>query len=413
MDDPHVKLKHAKLRRMQWLATSLLGAMLILLALSTIFKAAHPWLQWVQAFASAATVGAIADWFAVVALFHHPFGLPIPHTAIIPRNKDRIGESLGRFVEHNFLTAENVMRKLGERNLAKAVAEWFADRANNQNLVTRIAALVPAMLVALDDDDVRRFVERAIAPQLNQLDVASIAGQLLGLLTAEGRHQALLDQALQALEDWLLANRAMIKAKFGEASKYTPEFLDSYIVNKIADGVIALLHEVARNADHEVRRQFDEATAEFIHKLKTSDEYRAQAEVLKHEFLDHLKRENYHRVVWNDIKQWLGSDLAADSSLVRAHLEETLTKLAQALGDDPALQAKLNGWLLHAIEALLLKHRQQVSVLIIEVVKGWDAREVAEKVELEVGSDLQYIRINGTLVGGTVGLLLHLVTGLI
>lgn len=411
MDDPHAALKYARLRRMQWLATSLLGAMLLLLALSATFKNAYPWLQWVQAFAGAATVGAIADWFAVVALFHHPLGLPIPHTAIIPKNKDRIGESLGNFIEHNFLTAENVIRKLEQRNLAKAGAEWLADRGNSESVAERACALIPALLNALGDEDVRRFVDRVITPQLGKVNIASVAGKILTVLTAHGRHQALLDRALQKLEGWLVANQELIKAKFGEASKYTPEFLDTYIVNKFAAGIIALLHEVARNSDHEIRRQFDQATEEFIHKLKTSAHYREQGEVLKREFFEHLKGEDYYRAVWNEIKERLMADLAGDNSLIRAHVAEVLVKLGSGLRDDFALQAKLNKGLLQAIEAMLLQHRHQVSALITDVVKGWDAREVAEKLELEVGKDLQYIRINGTLVGGSVGLLLHAATG--
>jgi uncharacterized membrane-anchored protein YjiN (DUF445 family) len=413
VDDPHAALKLSRLRRMQRVATLLLCAMLVLLALSAAFQTTFSWLQWVQAFAGAATVGAIADWFAVVALFHHPLGLPFPHTAIVPANKDRIGASLGHFVEHNFLTAENVIRKLEQRNLAKAAAEWIADRSNSEHLAERACALIPALLNALGDEDVRRFVDRTLAPQLRKLDVANIAGNILTVLTAQGRHQAVLDRALHALEGWLVANKDTITAKFSAASKYTPGFLDSYIVNKFAQGIIALLHEVARDPDHEIRRQFDRASAEFIHKLKTSIEYREQGEVLKREFLAHLEREGYYRIVWNDIKQRLDADLACDHSLIRTHIAEALAKLGNGLRDDPNLQIRLNAWLLQAIEALLVRHRHQVSGLITDVVKGWDAREVAEKMELEIGKDLQYIRISGTLVGGTVGLLLHAITGLL
>jgi uncharacterized membrane-anchored protein YjiN (DUF445 family) len=217
---------------------------------------------------------------------------------------------------------------------------------------------------------------------------------------------------LIAVEEWITANRGMIEAKFSDASKYTPSFVDAYIVNKFAAGVIALLHEVAHNPEHEIRRQFDQAAAEFIHNLKTSPQYREQGEVLKQDFMEHIKREEYYRMVWNDIRQRLTADLANERSLLRASAAEALLKLGSGLRDDAALQAKLNGWLLKAIEALLLQHRHQVSRLITEVVKGWDAREVGKKIELEVGKDLQYIRINGTLVGGTVGVLLHVATGI-
>jgi uncharacterized membrane-anchored protein YjiN (DUF445 family) len=297
MDDPHVELKYARLRYMQRLATSLLIAMLALLALSATFKTSHPWLQWVQAFAAAATVGAIADWFAVVALFHHPLGVPFLHTAIVPGNKDRIGASLGQLIEHNFLTAQNVIRKLEQRNLSSVLTDWLVQRANCENLAGRACALIPSMLNALGDEDVRRFVDRTITPQLRRLDLASIAGNILAVLTAGGRHQVVLGQVLKALEAWLSANRGAIKSKFAEASKYTPGFLDTYIVNRFVDGIIALLHEVARNPEHEMRRQFDAATDEFIHKLKTSADLQQQAEVLKQELLVHLEREAYYHAV--------------------------------------------------------------------------------------------------------------------
>ena len=413
MIDPHAELKTARLRYMQRLATALLVAMLVLLALSASFKSVYPGLHWVQAFAAAATVGAIADWFAVVALFHHPLGLPFPHTAIVPANKDRIGASLGRFVEHNFLTAENVVREMQRRNLTLVAADWLADQANADKTAERLCSLIPAALNTLGDQDFRRFIDRAVAPQLRKLNAASIAGDILTVLTAGGRHQALLDRALHAGERWLVVNQEMIKAKFSAASRYTPGMLDTYIVNKFVAGIIALLHEVASDSDHPIRRQLDAYTQEFIRKLKTSADYHAQGEVLKREFLQHMEREDYYGIVGNDIKQRILADLADDQSLIRGHVAEAISKLANGLRADHDLQTRLNAWLLQAIGALVVRHGHQVSGLISEVFRGWDAREVGRKMELEIGKDLQYIRISGTLVGGTVGLLLHAITGVL
>ncbi len=413
MDDSGVAIKRARLRSMQRLATLLLVLMLSLLVLSVVFKDVHPAMQWLQAFALAASVGAIADWFAVVALFHHPMGIPLPHTAIVARNKDRIGESLGHFVEHNFLTVENVVRKLEQRNLGRTAADWIGNETNADAVAGQLCALVPGMVNALDDDDVRGLFARTLGAQLDKVDTASIVANVLTVLTAGGRHQALLDRVLHGLEAWLEVNQEAITARFGDASKYTPRVFDAYIVKKFVAGVVALLREVAASPEHDIRRQFDAATHDFIAKLNTSDEYRAQADALKRELLQHLEREGYYSVVSADIKQRLQADLGSEVSVIKRHLREVLQKLGNGLREDMLLQEKLNGWSMQIIQTLLLRHRHQVSGLIAEVVKGWDARELTEKMELEMGRDLQYIRINGTLVGGLVGLVLHTAIGLI
>jgi uncharacterized membrane-anchored protein YjiN (DUF445 family) len=412
MLDPLTEEKLARLRAMQRLATALLVFMLLVLALSVAFEDWHPWLKWVQAFAAAATVGAIADWFAVVALFHHPLGLPLPHTAIVPRNKDRIGESLGHFVEHNFLTAQNVLRKLEARNLSLEGARWLARAESADDIAARFCTFVPGLLDALRDEDVKRLFDRAVTSQIRKIDVADMASGVLGTLTAGGRHQALLDRALRALEAWLVANQAAITDKFSAASKYTPRVFDRYIVSRFVAGIIALSHEVAQNPEHDIRRQFDAATEQFIAKLSTSPEYRAQAEALKQDLITHLERENYYAVVWEDLRQRLKADVGREDSVVRGHVREIVRKLGSGLAEDEALQAKINAWILQTVERAVVRHRHQVSGLITEVVRGWDTREVTQKMELEIGKDLQYIRINGTLVGGLVGLLLHAVTEL-
>ena len=412
MNDPHTQEKLARLRGMQRLATALLVAMLIVLALSVAFEDWHPWLKWVQAFAAAATVGAIADWFAVVALFHHPLGLPLPHTAIVPRNKDRIGDSLGHFVEHNFLTAANVVHKLEQRNLSVESARWLARPENADDIAARLCTFLPGMLNALGDEDVKRLFDRAITSQIHKIDLADVASGMLSTLTAGGRHQALLDRALRSMERWLVTNQAMLTDKFSAASKYTPRVFDRYIVSRFIAGIIALAHEVAQNPEHDIRRQFDAATEQFIDKLATSPEYRMHAEALKQELLTHLEREKYYQIVWDDIRERLKADVAGEHSVVRGHVREIVRKLGAGLADDEALQTKINAWILQTVDRVVVRHRHQVSALITEVVRGWDTREVTQKMELEIGKDLQYIRINGTLVGGLVGVLLHAVTEL-
>jgi uncharacterized membrane-anchored protein YjiN (DUF445 family) len=406
-------LKRARLSSMQWIATSLLGAMLALLLVSAFFGTTYPWLRWVQAFAEAAVVGAIADWFAVVALFRHPLGLPIPHTAIVPRNKDDIGESLGKFVEHNFLTPQNVMRRLGQTNLAHAGAQWLARRDNSKRAAANICALIPRILDMIDDEDVRQFLERTVGPQLDKLNLSRVAGEALEIVTAGDHHLALLDRGLKAIERLVTANRDLIVARFGDYSKYTPGFLDAYIVDKFVAGIVRLLHDAALDPGHPIRLQFAEATREFIEKLKTSPDFHARGEVIKRDLIDHVKGEQYYRRIWEHVERRILADLTGADSQIEQYLTDALVALGDGLLNDAPMQQKLNAWTLKALEALMLTHRHQISSLITDIVKSWDAKEISKKVELEIGKDLQYIRLNGTLVGGSVGVLLHAVTSVI
>ena len=237
--------KLENLRRMQGIALALLLTMVVLLAATTLNIVAHPWTAWLKAFAEAAVVGAVADWFAVVALFRHPLGLPIAHTAIIPNNKDRIGESLGRYVEENFLTPENVIRRLASVNIAKAGGTWLAQPANSDRAAGGICAMVPRVLTMIQDEDVARFLTRTLLGELEKVNLSLVAGEALELITSGEPYQALFDDALKGIERLISANQTLILEKFGEASKYTPEFIDRYIVDRFVAGIVRLLQEVA------------------------------------------------------------------------------------------------------------------------------------------------------------------------
>jgi uncharacterized membrane-anchored protein YjiN (DUF445 family) len=407
LDDARARSNNDRLQRMQWLATSLLGAMLLLLAISVAYQSRYPWLQWMRAFAEAGTVGAMADWYAVTALFRHPVGLPIPHTAIVPANKDRIGESLGEFVEQNFLTPENIVAKLRQHDAAQALAEWLATRSNSVAVASAVADFVPAMLRGLDDEEVRQFFDRALTPQLLSLNVSRIAGNILTVLTQDQRHQVLLDRALQALERWLIAKGDLIQAKFSEESRYTPRLVDRYVVNKFVQGIIALLHEVVENPGHELREQFDQAVRTLIHDLMNSEEYRQKGEALLRNLVEHLQTEDFYRSLWESVRNRVTADLQSDSSVITRHIAAALAALGDRLLAEPGVRQKLNAWWLETVRKIVVRFRHQVSGLITDVVKSWDAEEVSRKVELEIGKDLQYIRINGTFVGGAVGLLIY------
>jgi uncharacterized membrane-anchored protein YjiN (DUF445 family) len=402
-----------RLTRMRRTATCLLAAMIALLIVCVRYQGAHPWLAWVRAFAEAGAVGAIADWYAVVALFRHPLGLPIPHTSIIPRNQQRIAESLGTFVEENFLEPELIMSRLSGYNAAQALGEWLAERANSQAIADMVGGSLPGLFDDIDHDDVARFFERAVIPPLRTLDVSRAAGHLLTIVAEGERHQPLLDRALVLLEAWLTQNAGLLKAKFSEASRYTPAQLDAYIVNRFVEGIVALLHEVVDNPDHALRHQFDDALRDFAQQLQNSRTYRRFGKLLLRDCIAHFRKGDYAGVLVENFRARVSADVSRERSAVRDTLAGMLVSLGRGVVASPELQHRLNAWWLDVAHALVVRYRHQLSALITEVVKGWNADEVGRKIEAEIGSDLQFIRINGTFVGGMAGVLLHAATLLI
>jgi uncharacterized membrane-anchored protein YjiN (DUF445 family) len=399
--------KAIRLTRMRRTATCLLALMIALLLVCIPWQGQYPWLAWLRAFAEAGTVGAIADWYAVVALFRHPFGLPIPHTAIIPQRQQRIAESLGNFVEENFLTPELIISRVSGHNAAHALAGWLAEPANSRAIADVVADSLPGLLDGVDDADVGRFFDQLVIPQLRTLDVSRAAGGILKVLTEGDRHQPLLDRGLEALETWLKANVDLIKAKFSAASRYTPAPLDAYIVNRFVEGIVALLHEVAASPDHELRRQFDQAVRDLIVQLQTSAVHRRLGRTFLRDCIRHVRGGEYYRLILAHTRARVTADLDREHSVLRQVAASALASLGKSVRSEPAIQGKLNAWWLELARSLVVRYRRELSALITEVVKSWDAQEVSRKIEAEIGRDLQYIRVNGTFVGGLIGVVLH------
>jgi uncharacterized membrane-anchored protein YjiN (DUF445 family) len=392
---------------MRWAATCLLAGTFVLLLVCVLYQTEYPWLAWLRSFAEAGTVGAIADWYAVVALFRHPFGLPIPHTAIIPRNQQRIADSLGNFVEENFLAPDLITARLKNHNVANAVSQWLADRANSETVADAIVESLPGLLNAIDEEEVARFFDRIVIPRLRTLDVSRAAGHVLQILAEADRHQPLVDRGLSALEQWLINNSGLLKAKFSEASRYTPARFDAYIVDRFVDGLVTLVHEVVDNQDHALRRQFDGALQDLVVQLQTSGAYRRFGKSLMRDCIRHFRNEDYYRLLLDHVRQHVIDDLDSRQPAARGVATALLVSLGKAIAGAPAIQHKLNAWWLDIAHSLVVRYRGQLPVLITEVVKSWNAQEVSRKIEAEIGRDLQYVRINGTLVGGMAGVLLH------
>ena len=392
---------------MRNLATGLLVLMAFIFVGARLMRGAHPAWGFIGAFAEAAMVGAIADWFAVTALFRHPLGLKIPHTAIIPRNKERIGESLGNFLEHNFMSYEVVHAELERIDFAGSAAAWLARPDNAHAVAAQVTSAVPALLRMVEDKDASVFLQDALSGALRDVKLAPLLSRLLSVLAAGGQHHALLEKLLEVVAGALEANRPYIRQKVHDHSpKWMPKAIDEKFYERLMAGVGNILSEI-QDEDSEWRARFQAATDELIDNLATSPEYEEKLRALLDRSLGHPLFRNYAGQVWDDVRARLLADTTSESSRVTAQLDQALRAFSAALARNEAVQVKLNDWIRTFAAETIVAKRELLVGLVRRVIRSWDADTLSRKFELHVGRDLQYIRINGTLVGGLVGLLLH------
>ncbi|HEY8606323.1 MAG TPA: DUF445 domain-containing protein [Noviherbaspirillum sp.] len=406
----HEQEQENQLRKSRRLATGLLVLMAVLFVAARIAQPRYPWLDFVIAFAEAAMVGALADWFAVTALFRSPLGLPIPHTAIIPRNKDRIGDSLSNFLEHNFITQEIIREELRNIDFAGAAAGWLAQPENSRAVARQAVRSVPSLLAVIEDDDVRSFIQHRVSRTLENTQLAPALADILGVLVASGHHRALFDHIIVLCGRALEHNKSYIRWKIHESSpRWMPKALDEKLYERILEALQSTLDEM-RDEDSEWRMRFQNVSNDFLHKLRTSEEYEAKLDAILGEVLGHPLVRNYVVDVWHDVKDRLVADAAAPDSHMAAKLEEAVRALGSDLLHDANVQRKLNQWIRIFATETIVGRREVIADLVARVIRKWDADTMSRKLELHVGKDLQYIRINGTLVGGLVGLVLHVVS---
>jgi len=395
-----------ELRGMRRLATGLLVLMLAVFVAASALEGRWPELAYLRAFAEAAMVGACADWFAVVALFRRPLGLPIPHTAIVPRNKARIGESLGAFVCNNFLAPEVVSSRLSGLDAAAALSRWLSVPANAALAARRLSGLLPPMLEALDDEHAGEFIRSALGHGVASVKASPLAARILSVLVAGGHHQALFDGAIVQAEELLRRHEAAIREKVRAGSwKWLPRWADERLADKVIGGLAATIDQ-SRAADHPWRAEFQAMVETFIGRLAHDPGLRARGEAIKAEVLENPVVADYLRSLWGEIKRRLAAD---DEGELRRALERALLELGRRLDQDPRMRAILNRWIRGVVERYVVPNRGEIGAFIAGVVARWDAATLVAKLELQVGKDLQYIRINGTLVGGLVGLVIFAV----
>ncbi len=410
-------IKEEKLSRIKRLATGLLLAAAALYAAAKLFSPRYPWLDFVAATCEAAMVGALADWFAVVALFRRPLNLPLPHTAIIPRNKARIAENLGRFVQEKFLSTPALLERIREFDPAAQLSAWLLKPDNDRVIATYVTGVVSYGLNALDDERVRGFLYRTVSAKLYRIDLSTLLGQLLDVLTENRRHHALLDQALAAVHELLQREetRRYLTHEIGEQLpmlRWLNDYfhLDEKAANKILDVAIARLGEVRENPDHELRRKFDELVERFIERLKTDPGTREKVERLREDVLSNPAVVHYLGGLWTELRAWLDEDLAREDSVVHERLLDFAGTLGARLQADSSMQQWINEQVMKALPPLVEEHRGSVGRFIERQINEWQEATLVEELERNIGADLQYIRINGTLVGGAAGLAIYSIT---
>ncbi len=411
--DDQTDKQHA-LSRMRLIATALFLAVTVIYLLSRIFERRYPALALVAAFAEAAMVGALADWFAVVALFRHPLGLPIPHTAIIPRNKTRLAQNLGTFIAGNFLGTATILERIRAFDPAARLTAWLAKRESAQMLSDYAARGMLFWLDAVEDTRVQRFVQNVVTGRLKSLDLARLSGELLDVLTQQGRHQQLLDQLLKIGRVLLRrqATRALVAdliEKNLNAMLRTFNFrnvIGHYVARKLVLGLAKFLKGVAADAQHPFRRKFDEFAHDLIVKLKTDPQYRLKGEQIRDQILASPEVAEYLRSIWLQLRDWLRGDLAGADSTIKAQITAAVLDIGARLQGNREMQQWLNETIESLASALVERNREKVGRFIAEQVGAWDDRHMVRQVELNIGKDLQFIRINGTLVGGLVGVLI-------
>jgi uncharacterized membrane-anchored protein YjiN (DUF445 family) len=400
------------LRRMRWVAGGLLVAMALLYLAARALMHVHPAVGFVRAFAEAAMVGGLADWFAVTALFRHPLGLPIPHTAIIPRNKDRIAGTLASFLRDNFLTPGVVARRMRRLDVAGAAGRWLANpqRASGR-IGTGASRLAADVLESLDQERLGGMVKGAIGQRLRAIDVAPLAGQAVGAAMVNGRHKPLLDGMIRWAAKILTANehliQAMVHERSGKLMRWTG--LDETVANKIIDGLYKLIGDMAEDPHHPLRAKAEEGLAALADGLQHDETMRARVEAFKGEMLENPAFTRWIDGMWETSRAALLRAARDPERVTAGKLGEALKQFGETIQHDRRLANTINRFARRTAVGAAADYGDAIVRLVSDTIRGWDAQTVTGRLENAVGRDLQYIRINGTLVGGLVGVAIHAV----
>ncbi|MFE0643123.1 DUF445 domain-containing protein [Streptomyces sp. NPDC058877] len=402
--------KSRGVRRMKALATCLLLVVAAVYALATWARSAGggAWAGYVAAAAEAGMVGALADWFAVTALFRRPLGLPIPHTAIIPTKKDQLGASLGTFVGENFLSADVVRGRLHALGIGGRLGAWLADPAHADRVTAELATALRGALTVLRDADVQAVVGEAITRRAEAAEIAPGLGKTLQRVVADGAHHRAVDLICSRAHDWLVTHGdSVMDAVQGGAPGWTPRFVDRRIGERVYKELLRFVTEMRDMPGHPARGAIDRFLTDFATDLQADTDTRARVERLKAEVLARPEVQDVIASAWSSVRSLIIAAAEDDHSQLRLRARASLISLGSRLATDSRLQAKVEGWAEDAAAYVVTTYRHEITSLITDTVAGWDADQTSKKIEANIGRDLQFIRINGTVVGALAGLLIY------
>ncbi|MFF0474134.1 DUF445 domain-containing protein [Streptomyces sp. NPDC004284] len=405
--------KSRGVRRMKTLATALLALVAVVYALATWARNAGwgAWAGYVAAAAEAGMVGALADWFAVTALFRRPLGLPIPHTAIIPTKKDQLGASLGTFVGENFLSADVVRGRLHALGIGRRLGTWLADPAHADRVTAELSTALRGALTVLRDADVQAVVGEAITRRAESAEIAPGLGKTLERIVADGAHRRAVDLICTRAHDWLITHgESVMDAVQGGAPGWTPRFVDRRIGERVYKELLRFVTEMRDMPGHPARGAIDRFLADFAADLQADTDTRARVERLKSDLLARPEVQDIIASAWSSVRSLIIAAAEDDRSQLRLRARASLISLGTRLATDTRLQGKVEGWAEDAAAYLVTTYRHEITSLITDTIAGWDATQTSRKIEANIGRDLQFIRINGTVVGALAGLLIYTVS---
>ena len=406
------ELKRKQLRKYKAFATGLFVLMTVIFIITTILQKnddSH-WIGYIRAFSEAAMVGALADWFAVTALFNYPLGLKIPHTNLIENSKERIGDNLGNFVVSNFLSPQNIRPYIQKLKVSHFVGDWLSKERNQDKLVNEVSNIVLDILNKLDDSAVVNFIGKKAKEMSDDLKINQIVGNGIEYVLNKNDHQRLITNLSKQIKEYVLNNQEMVKERVKKESYFlVPKFVDDAIAEKITSGLSKYFDEVENDENHSLRNEITQKLYSFSQEVQTEQKWEDEFRGIKNDFLKEEKLHQYSKDIWNSIKKSLSKELEEEQSALKNYLKKNLSELSQNLQTDEKFQHKIDHWVRVTAYKYILKNTHQFGDLISSTVGNWQGKELSEKLELEVGKDLQFIRVNGTLVGGLVGLIIYTV----